>query len=454
MKNIYLALLLISASVHAQRPNIVFILADDLGYGDVGVFGQTKIHTPNIDALAKEGTILTNFYAGAPVCSPSRGVLITGKNTGHATIRGNMTITGGIAGGKGNTTVHRANILPDEFTIGNLLQQSGYTTGMVGKWHIDGFDTTATPLRHGFDYFFGWLVSYPSTYESTYWPATWYRNGRLVDIPENQNGNKGYYTSQLITDDAIRFMESHKHDDKPFFVMVNHSNPHSPLDAPPTTLYDKENWTPDQKVYAAMVSQLDSSVGKIRNYLIANGLDKNTIVIFTSDNGPRSEPTKQLTDVADFFQSNGPLRGYKRDMTEGGIREPTIFWNKQLIPAGVQIGVPGYFADLMPTFAGIAASKLHFQSDGIDLYPYITGKKVQKDPRFLYWEFFEGGYVQGVRYGKWKAIIKTGKLSLYDLDKDIHEDHDVAAENPSIVNLIREYLKTCRVDSPYWPVNE
>ena len=452
MRKIFILVLFSSLSARAQQPNVVFILADDLGYGDVGVFGQTKIRTPNIDLLAREGTVLTNFYAGAPVCSPSRGVLITGKNTGHATIRGNMTITGGIAGGKGSSTVYRANILPGEFTIGNLLKQSGYTTGMVGKWHIDGFDTTATPLKHGFDYFFGWLVSYPETYASTYWPAVWYRNGKLVDIPENKNGVKGYYTSELITDDAIRFMERYKKDKKPFFLMVNHSNPHSPLDAPSIGLYDKENWTPDQKAYASMVTYLDSSVGRIRKYLIDNGLDKNTIVVFTSDNGPRSEPTKSLTDVADFFHSSGPLRGYKRDMTEGGIREPTIVWNKKLIRAGGRVSVPGYFADIMPTLAGIAGSGVHFESDGINLYPYISGKLSDKDPRFLYWEFFEGGYVQGVRYGSWKAIVKGGQLSLYNLDRDIHEDHDVAAQNPAVVTRIREYLRTCRVASPYWPV--
>jgi len=437
-----------------QRPNIVFILADDLGYGDVGVYGQQKILTPNIDELAREGTRFTDFYAGAPVCSPSRGVLLTGKNTGHATIRGNMTITGGMAGHKGNNIVHRANILPQEQTLGNVLKNAGYTTGLIGKWHLDGFDTTATPLAHGFDYFYGWLLAYPQTYASTYWPDLWYRAGKIVPIPQNQNGQHKYYTSEIITDDAIDFISHHKKDKKPFFVMVNHSNPHSPLDAPHNTIYEDRNWTSDQKTYAAMVTYLDRSVGKIKKYLTANGLDKNTIVIFTSDNGPRSEPTKSLTAVADFFQSYGPLRGYKRDVTEGGIRVPFIVWDKGLIKAGAVSKTPGYFTDMMATMAGIAQSKSKITSDGVNLYPYMLNANAVPKDRFLYWEFFEGGYIQAVRYGNWKAIIKDDKLSLFDLSKDLHEDHDIADAQPEMVAKIRAYLKVCRTESPYWPVKK
>ena len=450
-----LMLLLVPLGLAAQtkRPNIVFILADDLGYGDVGVYGQQKMLTPNIDQLANEGTRFTNFYAGAPVCSPSRGVLLTGKHAGHATIRGNMTITGGLPGGKAGKQVYRQGLLPQEQTIGDLLRKAGYTTGVVGKWHVDGFDTTATPLAHGFDYFYGWLIAYPQTYTSTYWPAEWYRNGRMEAIPRNKNGQKGYYTSEIITDDAINFISDHKSDQKPFFLMVSHSNPHSPLDAPHNTIYEGKDWTNEQKTYAAMVTYLDQSVGKIKEYLTATGLDKNTIVIFTSDNGPRSEPTGQLTDVADFFQSSGPLRGYKRDMNEGGIREPFIVWGKGLIKPGAVSASPGYFADMMATFAGIAQYKPAVKTDGINFYPYILNPGVHPADRFLYWEFFEGGYVQAVRYGNWKAIIRDGKLSLFDLSKDIHEDHDLASAQPAMVKMIRDYLKTCRTPSPYWPLD-
>ena len=449
---IFLLFILAALTVKAQQPNIIFILADDLGYGDVGAYGQKKILTPNIDQLAKEGAKLTDFYAGAPVCSPSRGVLLTGLNTGHATIRGNMTITGGKPGGKAGKTVYRANLLPGEATIGTLLQKAGYTTGLMGKWHVDGFDSLATPLQHGFSDFSGWLIAYPETYSSTYWPAHWYRNGKVIDIPQNQNGKKEYYVSELITDDALKFVGTHKNDKKPFFVMVNHSNPHSPLDVPQNTIYAGKDWPEEAKTYAGMVTYLDNSVGRIKKYLIDNGLDKNTIIIFSSDNGPRSEPTPQLTAISQFFNSGGVLRGYKRDMTEGGIRIPMIVWNKKLVGSGRTINVPGYFADIMPTFAGLANYKSTIKTDGSDLSPVLLNKQKLAKDRFLYWEFFEDGFAQAIRYGKWKAIIKAGKTSLYDLDQDIHEDHDIAAQNPAIVARITDYVKTARTDSPYWPV--
>jgi arylsulfatase A-like enzyme len=454
MKQSFLCVLatLLWLNTSAQRPNIVFILADDLGYGDVGAYGQRKILTPNIDLLAKEGAKLTDFYAGSPVCSPSRGVLLTGLNTGHATIRGNMTITGGKPGGKAGKTVYRANLLPHESTIGTLLQQAGYATALTGKWHVDGFDSLATPLQHGFNDFSGWLISYPETYSSTYWPGHWYRNGKVVEIPQNLDGKKGYYVSDLITDDALHFIDEHKSSKKPFFVMVNHSNPHSPLDVPRNTIYEKEDWPRDAKTYAAMVSYLDQSVGRIKQYLVDNGLDKNTIIVFCSDNGPRSEPTPSLTAVAKFFNSGGPLQGYKRDMNEGGIRVPMIVWNKKLVGSGREIRVPGYFADIMPTFAGLANYSSKIKSDGTDLSPFLLNQREVAKDRFLYWEFFEDGFTQAVRYGKWKALIKEGKFHLYNLDNDIHEDHDIASQNLAIVSKIKAYLVSARTDSPYWPV--
>jgi arylsulfatase A-like enzyme len=216
--------------------------------------------------------------------------------------------------------------------------------------------------------------------------------------------------------------------------------------------YEDKDWTSDQKTYAAMVTYLDNSVGKIRKYLIDNGLDKNTIVIFTSDNGPRSEPAKSLTAVADFFKSSGPLKGYKRDMNEGGIREPFIVWGNSLIKPGTTSATPGYFADMMATLGGIAGAKAAFRTDGINLFPYILNPQARPKDRFLYWEFFEGGYIQAVRYGKWKAIIKDRQLSLYNLETDIHEDSNIADAHPDIVARVKDYLRVCRTESPYWPI--
>jgi len=434
-----------------QKPNIVFILADDLGYGDVGVYGQKQILTPNIDKLANEGTRFTDFYAGAPVCSPSRGSILTGLNTGHATIRGNATQQGGIAGRKGKNVVYRANLTREDYTIGNLLQDAGYNTSLVGKWHVDGYDSLATPLQRGFDKFSGWLINIPETYASTYWPDHRYVNGKLLPVEPNTNARKGYYETNICTDEALAYLETQKNSEKPFFLMLNYNNPHSPLDVPDQAIYKNKDWPEDMKTYAAMVYYLDQAVGRVKDYLIKSGLSENTIVFFASDNGPRSEPTSQLKAVSEFFNSNGKLKGYKRDMYDGGIRIPFIAWAPFVKNAPKVSDVPGYFPDIMPTFAELAGKTNGFKTDGASIYPAIKGEKVKKD-RFLYWEFFELGFEQGVRYGRWKGVKRHHKLELYDLKNDIGETQDVAAAHPDIVKTIEDYLLTARVDSPYWTV--
>jgi arylsulfatase A-like enzyme len=453
---LYIILTTSSFSVLAQqpelRPNIVFILADDLGYGDVGVYGQKLMQTPNIDQLAKEGTRFTDFYAGAPVCSPSRGSLLTGLNTGHATIRGNATIQGGIGGKKGKQTVYRTNLSKSDYTIGNLLQDAGYTTALVGKWHVDGYDSLATPLQRGFNQFTGWLINYPETYASTYWPEKRYRNGTIGAVMGNENGKKGYYSTAIDTDEALDFLKGQQNSKKPFFLMLNYNNPHSPLDVPDLAIYAHKDWPEDMKKYAAMVYHLDKSVAKVKEYLVKSGLSKNTIVFFCSDNGPRSEPTAKLSAVADFFNSNGGLKGFKRDLSEGGIRVPMIVWAPFLKNGGQQSTVPGYFADIMPTFAAIAGKTGGYHSDGTSLYNSLTNPGTVVKDRFLYWEFFELGFEQAVRYGKWKAVKRKNKLELYDLNADIAENNNIAAAHPDVVKQIEDYLLTARTASPFWPV--
>lgn len=468
---LFLSVLFFTNSNAQQQPNIVFILADDLGYGDIGPYGQDKIQTPNIDFLAANGLSFTNFYSGASVCSPSRSVLFTGKHTGHSTIRGNMAVKGGKPGPKGNSIVYRANILPEDTTFADILQRAGYETGLFGKWHIDGFDSLATPLQHGFSDFSGWLLNKPETYASAYWPAKWYRNGTLTDVPGNENDQQGYYINDLITDDAIQFLGKRKNDKKPFIAVIAHTVPHVPLDVSGTALYDNEKWPESHKRYASLVSSLDSSVGRITKYLKENGLDKNTIVFFASDNGAPNVSSRliqgsnppyisyevkddaEFGTVTSFFKSTASFRGYKGQNYEGGLRVPFIVWNEKLVPRGVRTDVPGYFADLLATFSGLAKAGTKYKSDGIDLSPYLLGKKTKAEQRFLYWESTEGPerFVQAIRYGKWKAIVKNEKLSLYDLDNDIHEDHDVSNDNPNVVAGIRKYLKTNRTESPYWP---
>jgi len=433
-----------------KKLNVVFILADDLGYGDLGVYGQKWIQTPNIDHLAKEGMLFTDFYAGAPVCSPSRSVLLTGLHTGHTTIRGNATIRGGKAGKKGAQTVYRANLNQQDITIGNVMQQAGYQTALIGKWHLDGYDTLATPLHRGFDKFSGWLISYPETYASTYWPEKRYTNGKIVAIPQNQQDKKGYYETNLCTDEALAFLKQQKEGTEPFFLMINYNNPHSPLDAPSTKKYDHYNWSPDLKTYASMVDILDESVGKIKKQLIETGQDKNTLLIFCSDNGPRSENTDRLTAVANFFDSNGALTGYKRDLNEGGIRVPFIVWAPGYVKAGTVNKTPAYFADILPTLAAIGQSTADYKTDGQSILPELNGTGKVAD-RFLYWEFFEKGFEQALRYGNWKAIKRDNNIALYDLTRDLTEQRDEAAKHPELVSRFQHYLDTCRTPSPYWP---
>lgn len=446
-------ILTVNLSLDAQpapeRPNIIFILADDLGYGDLGIYGQQLIQTPNIDQLGREGIIFTDFYAGAPVCSPSRSVLLTGLHTGHTTIRGNATIQGGLPGKKGKQTVYRANLLDTDYTIGNLLQDAGYKTALVGKWHVDGYDSLATPLHRGFDEFTGWLINQPETYASTYWPEKRYRNGELITIEENTSGSRNYYETNLCTDEAIDFL-SRQQDAQPFFLMINYNNPHSPLDVPDHGIYKDKDWPEDMKTYAAMVHYLDQSVAKIKDHLVQSGLSENTLIIFCSDNGPRSEGTAQLTAVADFFDSNGDLRGYKRDLYEGGIRVPFIVWAPGIADRPNKNTTPAYFADIMPTLGEIANASPTYQTDGISIFPYIKGNS-QVENRFLYWEFFERGFEQAVRYGKWKAIKRGDKLELYNLEVDIAEQTDLAEQHPDVIKEVRKYLVNCRTESPFWP---
>ncbi|MEO7496312.1 MAG: sulfatase-like hydrolase/transferase [Massilia sp.] len=307
----------------ARRPNIIFILADDMGFGDTSVYGQRKIATPHIDRLAKGGMRFTNAYAGAPVCGPSRCALMTGQHTGHCRIRDNTALAGGKLGTKGKAKEQwrRPNLLPADRTVAQYLQAAGYRTGLMGKWHLDGFEAEATPVKFGFEEFKGWLTPLETT--QGYWPAQRVHNETLVDIVENAGGKHGRYDTNIITEDSIDFIERHKAE--PFFLYAAYNSPHSPYTAPDFGPYaNRAGWADDEKTYAAMIHYLDRGIGQLLDKLTSAGLDKDTVVFFASDNGPRSEPTVQQTRMADFFDSNGGLTGYKRDMYEGGIRDPWI----------------------------------------------------------------------------------------------------------------------------------
>lgn len=434
----------LGAASRARRPNIVFILADDMGISDPSCYGQKKFHTPNIDALAKDGLLFTEGYAGAPICAPSRSTLMTGLHTGHTRVRGNFALAGGHLGFKGKQQIRRANLLPEDKTVADYLRQAGYKTGLMGKWHLDGYDPNATPLDRGFDEFRGWLTQTEST--QGYYPAQRYRNRELVDLPENQNGKHGRYETTMCTEDSCDFIRRHAKD--PFFLYLAYSAPHSPYISPSFGSYSGESWTKDEKTYAAMIEALDEGVGKVMRTLKDLGLDQETVVFFASDNGPRSEPTPQQTEVIDFFDSNGISRGYKRDLYEGGIRDPLIVrWPGQIRP-GTTTDTPVYFPDFLPTALSLAGATDIPKTDGINLLPEFHGRKLSQ-PRFLYWETYEPEFRQAVRWGKWKAVrlSRNAPLELYDLSVDPSEKKNIAEENSAVVREIEEYLTTARVDS-------
>lgn len=450
-------ILLISLSfffiqVNAQKPNVIILMADDMGYNDIGAFGQQFMKTPNIDNLAKEGMKFTDCYAGSSVCSPSRSVLLTGLHTGHTTIRGNATQHGGKPGPRFDKVVHRANLTEDNYTIGNLMQKAGYKTGLIGKWHLGGYATTASPIYRGFDEFYGWLTITPETYFPTYWPEKRYRNCEIYDINPNKGGKKGYYSTDIVTDEAISFLENNY--SGPFFLSVNYTNPHIPLDAPDLSPFENENWPEHIKIYGSMIYKLDQSVGKIVKTIEKLGLSDNTILFFCSDNGPNSNVSEQITAVAEFFDSNGKLRGYKRDLYEGGIRVPMIVWSPGYIKPGTINSTPWYFADFMPTLAEIAEVNLEVPTDGISIYSAILGKNEPNKERFMYWEFFQYGFEQAVRFGKWKAVKTNGIMELYDLTTDIGEQNDIANQHPEVIETIENYLAMCRTESPFWTGNK
>lgn len=423
------------AAAAGRQPNIIFILADDMGWGDVSVYGQERFKTPNIDRLAAQGVRFTNGYAGAPVCGPSRCALMTGLHAGHGRIRDNFALAGGEVGLKGNQTMRRPALTPADKTVAQYLQAAKYETGLMGKWHLDGYDPKAGPTNFGFEEFKGWLISVAGT--GGYWPAKRMNNDRVVDIPENADGKRGKYDTHMVTDDSIDFIERHK--DAPFFLYTAYNSPHSPYQAPDLGRYANEPWPEDEKTYAAMIHHMDVGVGKILDRLGELGLDKDTIVFFSSDNGPRSEPNPYQTRMADFFDSNGGLTGYKRDLYEGGLRTPWIArWTGQ-IPAGAVSDVPVYFPDFLPTALALAGQPAQ-PADGINLEPYLRDPRKAPEERFIYWEFFSPEFCQAARLGKWKAVRRTrgSKIELYDMSVDPWESKDLAAANPAVVKQMEE----------------
>ncbi len=461
-----LAVLLLGAALNsaastATHPNIIFILADDLGYGDLGCYGQQLIQTPNIDRLAAQGMRFTQFYAGNTVCAPSRATLMTGLHNGHAPVRGNQEVL----------PEGQAPMPGDTFTLGKLFKQAGYRTALIGKWGLGYPGSASDPLKAGFDYFYGYNCQRHAHW--TY-PEYLWRNDQRVNLPENQEGKRGQYAPDLLEAEALNYIAEHK--DRPFFLYLALTNPHAEVIVPEDSSAPYQGRWPEKPflmdgsggdahgfgayrdsptpraAHAGMVSRMDRTVGRLLEQLRRLKLDESTLIIFTSDNGPHKEGGAD----PDFFKSGGPLRGYKRDLTEGGIRVPFIVrWSGRIAPHPAVTQV-GYFGDMMATFAALTGSSLPPARDSISLLPTLTGTGIQKQHEYLYWEFYEKGVSQAVLLaGRWKAIrLKevTAPLQLYDLADDIGEQTDVAMQNPTIVARCAEIMRVAHVDTGNWKI--
>ncbi len=435
-----------------RKPNIILIVADDLGYGDLGCYGQTKIKTPNIDQLAAEGVRFTEFYAGSTVCAPSRCALMTGLHTGHAFIRGNAKVA----------------LRSQDVTVAELLQKAGYHTGLIGKWGLGDENSTGMPQNHGFDEFGGYLdqTHAHDYYTDHIWRYDPKHGFSQMSLIENAGGKHVLYTHDLFETGGLNFIKLNQptqvNHHRPFFLYLAFTLPHAnneegrrsgngmqvPSDAP----YSNESWSQVEKNKAAMITRLDATVGKILDELKQLKLVDNTIVLFTSDNGPHKEGGVDPK----FFESSGPLRGIKRDLYEGGIRVPMIVrWPGKIKPGRVS-DLVWTFWDVLPTACQIAGVKPPENIDGISMLPGLVGQTQTNRHDFLYWEFHEGGFKQAVRYGQWKAVRlqPDGPLELYDLQTDLGEKHNVAEQHPQILAKIEEYLKTARTDSEEFPVHK
>lgn len=425
----------------ATMPNIIFIMADDLGYHDLGCYGQQNIQTPNVDKMAGEGIRFTQCYTGSTVCAPSRNVLMTGQHTGHTRVRGNMGKIGGVMVTDNGGPQRRIPIRAEDFTVAELLKEAGYTTGMTGKWGLAEPDTDGLPNRKGFDEWFGYLNQRRA---HTYYPPYLWRNEEKVILAGNKDGQRKEYSHDMFTEFALDFIRNNS--ENPFFLYLPYTIPHARYEIPSMESYGDKPWSDDAKVHAAMVTRMDRDVGSIMELLKELGIDEETIVFFCSDNGAAQH-------WEGVFDSSEPLRGKKGDLYEGGIRTPMVVrWPNQ-IPAGAISDGVWYFADFLPTVAELVGAKSPSNIDGISVMPMLLGKEQDLD-RCLYWEHFGGGFLQAVRMDNWKAIRRglEGEIELFDLATDLGEEKNAAAQNPDIIQKIKKYLDTARIDSEHWPL--
>jgi arylsulfatase A len=431
------------------KPNLIYLLLDDAGYGDFSCYGQQKFQTPQIDRMAAQGLRFTDFYAGATVCAPSRCSLMVGKHTGHTFIRGNREIQ----------PEGQAAIPADSVTLPKLLRQAGYATGAFGKWGLGAPGSEGDPLNQGFDEFFGYNCQ---RHAHSYYPDYLWDNGKKITLDGKT------YSHDLIVDQARDFIRRHR--DKPFFCFMPVTLPHAALHVPEESAapfrkkfpefedkvgrYKGPDITNPPACFAGMMTRMDRQVGDLLKLLQELGIAENTLVMLTSDNGAHHEGGH----MPEFFASCGPLRGFKRDLYEGGIRVPMIAWWPGTISPGRETDLPSAAWDILPTFCQLAGVAPPDGIDGLSLVPTLKGDPdKQPEHEFLYWEFHEQGRKQAVRMGPWKGVrLNVAKnpdapIELYNLNDDLGETRDVAAEHPEIVAQMRQRMSESHVESELFP---
>lgn len=457
MSRLLLLLCALAVSAVDRQPNVIYILADDLGYGDLGCYGQKVIQTPELDRMAKEGLRFTQFYAGATVCAPSRSVLMTGMHHGHTRVRGNA--------GQKNPAAQA--LREGDLTVAKHLQSAGYKTALIGKWGLGdvGAAESGLPRKQGFDEFYGFLNQH---HAHNHFPDFLWRNETKEPLPNVVtpvgDTGAGYATKMekfaddLFAEESLRFVERNK--DRPFFLYWSMVVPHANneragalgdgADVPDYGPYAESNWPKPDKGQAAMITRLDSYVGRMLAKLKELGLEKDTLVVFTSDNGPHDEARHDLKR----FNPSGPFSGIKRSLTDGGIRVPFIAWWPGRIKPGRESGHVAYAGDFFATAAQLAGRPAPVGLDSLSFLPALTGQGDQLAHEFLYWEFHEGGFRQAALLeGRWKGIRSGGPdraIRLHDLKLDVAEQKDVAAEHPEAAKRLGEYLSTARTDSADW----
>ena len=442
MKRLLLAFLVslpLFADAAPARPNIIFILSDDLAQGDLGCYGQKLIKTPHLDRMAAEGTRFTQAYCGTTVCAPSRTSLITGLDTGHSPIRANREIQ----------PEGQKPLPAGTFTVARLLKDAGYATACIGKWGMGMFDTTGSPLKVGFEHFFGYNCQ---RHAHSYFPTYLYRDDQRFDLPGNDGKGVGKtYAQNLIADETLKFVRENK--DRPFFLYYSITLPHGRNEIDDVGEYAAQNWTAGQKAYAAQVTRLDSDVGRLLALIKELGLDEKTLVMVAGDNGSSWAPQSEFGKL--FDQAANGLRGYKRELYEGGLRQAALARWPGKIPAGRVSDEPWAFWDFLPTAAELAGAKVpaSVPTNGLSLVSFLQGGSAPKRDYF-YWELHEKQPLQAVRFGNWKAV-RNGPgtpLELYDLKADAGEKTNLATQNPDLVAKAEALLKSARVDDPDWPL--